>query len=65
MATSKVPNHLRRYTDFPALLRLLHASLSKATVAAIRGIAGCGRLRVSRSTLISNEQWTALGQAAT
>ena len=43
----------------------MHASLSKATVAAIRGIDGCERLKVSRSTLISNEQWKSLGQTAT
>jgi hypothetical protein len=43
----------------------MHASLSKATAAAIRRIDGCDRLRVSRSTLISNEQWKALGQKAT
>jgi len=43
----------------------MHASLSKASAAAIRAIDGCDRLKVSRSTLISNEQWKALGQAAT
>jgi hypothetical protein len=43
----------------------MHASLSKATVAAIRKIDDCERLKISRSTLISNEQWKALGQAAT
>lgn len=43
----------------------MHASLSKATIAAIRRIDGCDRLKVSRSTLISNEQWKSFGQAAT
>lgn len=43
----------------------MHASLSKATTAAIRKIDGCERLKISRSTLVSNEQWKALGQAAT
>lgn len=42
----------------------LHPSLSPATVAAIRAIRGCEKLRVSRSTLISNEQWKALGHSA-
>lgn len=43
----------------------MHASLSKATISAIRKIDDCERLKISRSTLISNEQWKALGQAAT
>jgi hypothetical protein len=43
----------------------MHASLSKSTVAAIRRIEGCGRLKVSRSTLISNERWKNFGQNAT
>lgn len=43
----------------------MHATLSKATAAAIRKIDDCERLRISRSTLISNEQWKAFGQAAT
>lgn len=42
----------------------MHPSLSQSTAAAIRAIDGCARLRVSRSTLISNEQWKALGQEA-
>lgn len=40
-------------------------SLSKATVAAIRAIDGCAKLKVSRSTLVSNEQWKSLGKSAT
>lgn len=43
----------------------MHTSLSKATTAAIQKIEGCERLRIFRSTLISNEQWKTLGQAAT
>jgi hypothetical protein len=35
----------------------MHSSLSKSTVSAIRSITGCEKLKVSRSTLISNEQW--------
>jgi hypothetical protein len=42
----------------------MHPSLSQSTAAAIRAIDGCARLRVSRSTLISNDQWKALGQNA-
>jgi hypothetical protein len=42
----------------------MHPSLSQSTAAAIRAIEGCARLRVSRSTLISNDQWKALGQNA-
>jgi hypothetical protein len=42
----------------------MHASLSESTVKAIRAIEGCARLRVSRSTLLSNEQWKKHGSAA-
>ncbi|MBS1144344.1 MAG: hypothetical protein H6R14_1750 [Proteobacteria bacterium] len=42
----------------------MHASLSKSTAGAIRTIAGCERLRVSRSTLVSNEQWKKLAAEA-
>lgn len=42
----------------------MHPSHSKSTVAAIRAIDQCSRLRVSRSTLISNEQWKSLGKNA-
>lgn len=43
----------------------MHPSLSKSTVAAIRAIDGCSKLKVSRSTLISNEQWKTFGEKAT
>lgn len=42
----------------------LHSSLSSTTVATIRSIPGCEQLHISRSTLISNEQWKALAQNA-
>lgn len=42
----------------------MHASLSKSTASAIRAINGCEKLRVSRSTLISNEQWKNLANSA-
>jgi hypothetical protein len=35
----------------------IHSSLAGPTVDAIRAISGCAKLRVSRSTLISNEEW--------
>ena len=43
----------------------LHDSLSESAVKAIRSIDGCGKLKVSRSTLISNEEWKAFGRNAT
>jgi hypothetical protein len=43
----------------------MHPSLSKSTVASVRAINGCANLKVSRSTLISNEQWKSLGKSAT
>ena len=43
----------------------LNANLSDSAVKAVRAIDGCARLRVSRSTLISNEQWKAFGKNAT
>lgn len=42
----------------------MHASLSKSSARAIRAIDGCEKLRVSRSTLISNEQWKKLANSA-
>ena len=42
----------------------MHGSLANSTIAAIRAIDGCKKLRVSRSTLISNEKWKALGRNA-
>lgn len=42
----------------------MHSTLSKSTASAIRAIKGCEKLRVSRSTLISNEQWKNLATAA-
>ncbi|WP_300335077.1 hypothetical protein [Accumulibacter sp.] len=35
----------------------MHSTLSKSTTSAIRAVEGCKELKVSRSTLISNEQW--------
>ena len=35
----------------------MHTSLAGPTASAIRTINGCAKLRVSRSTLISNEEW--------
>lgn len=43
----------------------MHSSLASSTVAAIRAIDNCRALKVSRSTLISNEQWKSLGKSAT
>jgi len=43
----------------------LHPSLEKSTIQAIRAIEGCETLRVSKSTLISNEQWKTFGRNAT
>ncbi len=43
----------------------MHSSLAISTVAAIRAIKDCAKLKVSRSTLISNEQWKTLGRNAT
>lgn len=42
----------------------MHTSLSKSSASAIRAINGCEKLRVSRSTLISNEQWKKLANSA-
>ena len=42
----------------------LNANLSDSAVKAVRAIDGCAKLRVSRSTLISNEQWKAFGKNA-
>jgi hypothetical protein len=42
----------------------LHASLSESAVKSIRAIDGCDKLKVSRSTLISNEQWKTFGKNA-
>jgi hypothetical protein len=42
----------------------LHASLSESAIKAIRAIDGCSKLKVSRSTLISNEQWKEFGRNA-
>ena len=43
----------------------MHNSHRDSTAAVIRAIDGCQKLNVSRSTLISNEQWKELGKAAT
>lgn len=42
----------------------MHATLSDSTVKAIREITDCKDLSVSRSTLISNEQWKRYGAGA-
>ena len=42
----------------------MHSDLSKSTIAAIRAIEECAKVKVSRSTLISNEQWKSLGKDA-
>ncbi|MFZ2974074.1 MAG: hypothetical protein WA049_15665 [Ferribacterium limneticum] len=42
----------------------MHTSLSKSTASTILAINGCEKLRVSRSTLISNEQWKKLANSA-
>lgn len=42
----------------------MNSNLSKSTISAIRAIDGCAKLRVSRSTLISNEQWMSFGKNA-
>jgi hypothetical protein len=42
----------------------LHASFTESAVRSIRAIDGCAKLKVSRSTLISNEQWKTLGKNA-
>lgn len=43
----------------------MHSSLSKSTVNSIRATNGCEKLKVSRSTLISNEQWKRYANNAT
>lgn len=43
----------------------MHSSLSKSTVKSIRAIDGWLKLKVSRSTLISNEQWKSNANSAT
>lgn len=42
----------------------MHPSLRGSTVKAIRKTNGCSTLKVSRSTLISNEEWKNLGESA-
>lgn len=42
----------------------MHSSLSDSTAKAIRAIDGCSKLKVSRSTLISNELWKSYGSSA-
>lgn len=43
----------------------LHENLSKSTIKSIRSIEGCKKLKVSRSTLISNEQWKSFARDTT
>ena len=42
----------------------MHSSLAASTISAIHSIDECSELNVSRSTLISNEQWKSLGRGA-
>ena len=42
----------------------MHGALAESAVQTLRAIEGCARLRVSRSTLISNEQWKRYGSGA-
>jgi hypothetical protein len=42
----------------------LHTNLSETTVATVRSLPGCENVKISRSTLISNEQWKALAMNA-
>ncbi len=42
----------------------MHSTLSESTVKAVREIPDCAKLKVSRSTLISNEQWKRYGASA-
>ena len=42
----------------------MHPTLSDSTVKTIREIQGCAKLKVSRSTLISNDQWKRYGAGA-
>ncbi len=42
----------------------LHANLSETTVKTVRSLPGCESIKISRSTLISNEQWKALAKNA-
>ena len=43
----------------------LHKSLTQATKEAIRSVNGCKKLKVSRSNLLSNEEWKTIGGKAT
>jgi len=43
----------------------MHSSLSAPTTATLRSLTDCSKLAISRSTLISNEQWKALAKNAT
>jgi hypothetical protein len=47
-----------------ALSPWMHSSLAASTKAAICDIEDCAKLKVSPSTLISNETWKALGKSA-
>jgi hypothetical protein len=42
----------------------MNVALSSSTVTAIRAIDGCKKLRISRSTLISNDQWKRYAESA-
>ena len=43
----------------------MHNSLSDPVKAILKSIDGCAKLKVSRSTLIGNDQWKDLGESAT
>ena len=50
-----------KVTLSPWLNQTLFVGVRKA----LASIKGCGKIRISRSTLISNEEWKALGETAT
>ncbi|WP_283744783.1 DUF2971 domain-containing protein [Sideroxydans sp. CL21] len=43
----------------------LHKSLAQTTTTAIRAVDGCKKLKVSKSTLIANEEWKSIAAKAT
>lgn len=59
-----LPIDLRAITQI-TLSPWLHPSLTDSVRALLKGIAGCGSLKVHRTTLISNDEWLKHGQAAT
>ena len=59
----QVPIRIRSIRSI-SLSPWMHDTLSKSTMKAICAIEGCTELKVSRSTLISNEQWKRYGSGA-